>query len=312
MNETEAKELIKKYVLENFDDRWDPEPMYLEEYVDVFEFGINSKEYLATGDINKNIVGLSSAYISKKYGEIVQYGSATPPFYSLKDFLLTEYRLNVVRKKYKIERANYYYELAIKDITNVQKAIEYIEGIWVYGGDKYRKKINEGRVLDFLQVDYFSLLNLLYFNTIDPFCECLYRKISRKQDISYPLRPFMCQRSFESSDRLFYKYLLQKVVQFYSTFDIKSNYCVCIFEIFDDNKFQQYFATVRFQHYGYDEQLGWMGYIDYSYEELALIMQNQKKYFDFIEGHQLLFFLFMNIIEPFCALSMEIVAETEI
>ncbi|WP_136666821.1 hypothetical protein [Flavobacterium sp. H122] len=312
MNETKARELINKYVLENFDDRWHPDPMYLEEYADVFEFGINSKEYLATGDLNKSFVGLGSAYISKKFGEIVQNGTAVSPHYCLQYFLLTEYRLNIVRTKYEIERADYYYELAIKDITDVEKATKYIEGIWIYEGDKYRKKICDGRILEFSRVDYFSLLNLLYFNVIDPFCECLYRKLISKDDLSYPLRSFKSQGTFESSDRLFYRHIFERVNHVYPIFEINKNYSACISEIFDDNKFNQYFSTVRFKHYGEDEQTGWLGYTNYSYDELALIMQNQKKTFDFVEGYELLFFLFMNTIEPFCEISIEIMPDTQI
>ena len=305
MTEKEAREIIKKYVLENFDDRWDTNPMFFHEYADFFKFYINSKKYLATGDFGENIVGLGSAYISKKYGEIVQYGSALATWYGLKYFLMTEYRLNIVRTQYEIGRTDYNHKVTINNIIDVQKASKYIQGIWIHKGAEYVKELQQRKVLELPSVNYFGLLNLLYFNVIDPFCDCSYQKLITEFDLSKPLKPFESFCQFESLDRLFYKHMEDNVVQAYPNFDSSKNYSTVISKISNRDKFDQYLETLCFKHYGYDDQTGFTGYVGYKYEELAEIMKEELKSFDFIEGEHLLFFLFANTIESFCELKIE-------
>ncbi|CAM3989387.1 MULTISPECIES: hypothetical protein [Flavobacterium] len=308
MSEKEANELIKNYVLENFDERWHTDPLFFEEYQDFFEFHINSKKYFESGDFLDSFVGLGSAFLSKKFGEIVQYGSLGASHYIMRDFLITEYRLNVIRTKYEIGRADYDYRLVIKNVTDFEKASKYINGIFVYKGTQYVKEIHYSKILEIPSTDYFSLLNLLYFNVIDPFCECSYQKLIHEFDLSKPLREFECISKFELSDRLFYKNIENKVVQAYSSFDINKNYKVIIFEVFDNDKFKQYFETVSFKRYGEDEQTGFWGYNSYLHVEIEEIMKKEKKIFDFVEGDQLLFFLFVNILESFCKIEIKIMS----
>ena len=149
------------------------------------------------------------------------------------------------------------------------------------------------------------MLNFLYFNVIDQFCECSYQKIITEFDLSKPLRSFECFNQFESSDRLFYKHIEEKVIQSHPLFDINKNYSVSIIKINNYNKFNQYFETIRFKHYGKDEQTGYEGYISYSNDEVIKIMEKDKNSFDFIEGNELLFFLFANTLESFCKIDIE-------
>jgi hypothetical protein len=305
MTEKEAKERIKNYVLENFDDRWDTNPMFFTEYADFFKFSINSKKYLASGDFYENIVGLGSAYLSKKYGEIVQYGSALAPWYGLRYFLLTEYRLNVVRTHYEIGRADYNYNVVVKNVTDVDKASEYIKNIWVYRGAEYVEGLQQDTEITLPSVNYFGLLNLLYFNVLDPFCECAYEKRITDFDRSKQLRAFESLCPFESLDRLFYKHIEDKVVEVYPTFDSKENYSAIIYKVHNVEKFDQYFATFHFKHYGFDDQTGFTGYVGYKDEEIAEILKQEEKSFEYVEGEEILFFLFANTIESFCEIEIK-------
>lgn len=311
MSEKEAKELIKNYVLENFDDRWHTEPLYFEEYHDFFQFSINSKKYFESRDFHHLFVGLGSSFLSKKFGNIVQYGSGSRFQHNLRDFLITEYRLNIVRTKYEIEYPdyNYQYYLEIKDITNIDKASKYVNDIFHHRGSQNIKEIYKDNILELTSVDYFSLLNLMYFNVIDPFCECSYKKLITKFGSPNPLSSFESISQIESSDRMFYKHMVDRVNHIYPLFEINKNYTVSINEIFDTNKFNQYFITASFKHYGENEIIGYIGYIDYTDDEIAKIMEMEKKIFDFIEGDELLFFLFANTLESFCKIEIEIMSD---
>ncbi len=310
MKEKEAKSIIRKFVLENFNDEWESDIIFLKEYSDCFEFYINSKEFFATGDPGKSFVGLGAGYLSKKHKDIIQYGSLPRPDKSLRDFLITEYRLNIVRTKYKIDRADYNYKVVIKNIRNIEKATNYINGIFFDNGSRFIKELQKNNILNITTVDYFSLLNLLYFNTIDHCFDCSYEKKITEFDLSNPLRAFECLGYLESSECLFYKHITQKVIQTYSTFKSNKNYSVKISSVYNTEVFNQYISTVSFKHYGYDEQTGLVGYTGYYKDEKTKILNQKEKIFDFIEGYEILFFLFINTIDPFCKIEIKEVIKT--
>lgn len=307
MTEKEAKELIKNYVLENFDDRWHPEPIYLEEYHDYFRFWINSKKYFMTREFGHVFVGLGASYLSKKFGNIVIYGSASIPQNCLRDFLTVEYRLNFIKTKYELEYPDYdyHYNVIIFDITNLDKASKYINNLLLWRDSDFLKEIKSKKLLEFNSVDYLGLLNFLYFNVIDPFCECSYQKSEKKYGRQPPLRTFISLNEIESPEQLFYKHMADRVKNSFPTFEINKGYSAKIFEIFDKNKFEQYFLTFSFKYYREDEPTGLTGYFPYFDDEKEEIMKDKIKSFDFVEGGELLFFLFMNTLDSFCEIEIE-------
>lgn len=299
MHEKEAKEIITKYVLENFDNRWHTKPSFFKEYYDFFEFCINSKEYVETGDFGKNFVGLGSAYISKKFKEIVQYGSE--PHKTTEDFLKTEHKLSLIRTKYKIERADYHYNVSIQNITNEEKISKYIDGIGIYSGGSTFKEMKSQKDYELSSIDYFGLLNLLYFNITDPFCEISFeKKIIIGHDDINKLRKFHSIHRYDSEDVTFQEYMLHKINTVYPTFKLDKSYSTVITEIYKNEMFSQYAPIARFSYYGYDEPTGFEGFLWYRENEIESRIKEKKMSFEYVKGIDILFFLFINTITPFC------------
>ncbi|MGH1384219.1 hypothetical protein [Kordia sp.] len=303
MNEEEAKDIIKKFVLENFDDRWSTVPLFFEEFPDFFKFSVNSKMYVASHDFGDSFVGLGASFISKKYREIVQYGSAE--FKTKEDFLKTEHKLNVVRTKYKIDRADYFYKVAIQSIIDEEKAFKYIDGVWVYSGGPTFKEMKSQTNFEFSSINYFGLLNLLYFNVIDPFCEILYeKKIIKGHDDKW-LRPYFSSNAYDSKDTLFQNYMFTTVTKCYPTFEIDKCYSAHVTETCGVEKLYQYLPIAGFRFYGKDDQTGFVGYLDYCKDKIYQKIRDKELSFEYVEGKDLLFFLFINSKTPFCKIIME-------
>ncbi|MDH7913215.1 hypothetical protein [Winogradskyella sp. SYSU M77433] len=305
MNEKEAKEIIENFVLENFDDRWHTKPLFFREYYDFFKFYINSKEYVETGEFGKNFVGLGSAYISKKFKEIVQYGSGH--YRTTEDFLKTEHKLSLIRTKYNIDRADYRYNVSIQNIIDEEKASKYIDGILIYSGGLTFKEMKSQRNYELSSINYFGLLNLLYFNIINPFCEIFYEKriIIGHDDIN-ELRQFSSINGHDSEDILFQEYMLEKVNSVHPKIRLDKCYSVDIKEIYKDELFSQYSTIAGFSYYGYDEQTGFEGFLWYRENEIEKRIKQKKMSFEFVKGIDILFFLFINSITPFCRLELNL------
>jgi len=305
MSEKEAKDLIKKYVLENFDDKWRPEPLFLEEHPDFYEFGINSKKYFISRAFRHLFVGLGSSYISKKYGEIVQFGSGSAHYSTRRDFLKIEHKLNIVRNKYKLERIDYSYKVVIKNITDEEKASKYIDGISTYNSGLTYKEFQHRKKIEFSFVFSLGLLNLLYFNVIDPFCECTYEKLIFENDSECSQPSYPMDISLEE-DTLFQSYMIETIIQQYPRFRIDKCYKAEISEIYNKEKLYQYLPIAVFRYYGEDEPTGFIGYVlTYSHDEIEKMREKKKISFEFAEGKDLLFFLFLNSITPFCKIQIE-------
>ena len=300
MHIKEAKEIIKDYVLEEFDERWSTDPSYIEEHPDFFVFYLTSKKYLETLDFRHQPVGLGQGFISKRYGDLVQYGSGQA-HYARRDFLMTEYKLNTVRTQYKIGRTKHNYQVIIKNISYVEKAFKYIHAIKIYSYHiPSLDEIKSGNNLEFSSLNYFGLLSLLYFNILDPFCEISYQEIIGKYDQRY-----FCSNDFDHEDVFFQNHILNKVLVEYPSFEVDQNYQVTILEIQDEEILNQYLPIAYFGRYGQSEITGYIGYDDYTEAELKEILKSEDKSFEFIDGRDLLFFLLMNITTPFCTIEMK-------
>jgi hypothetical protein len=298
MHEKEAKQIIKNYVLENFGERWHTEPLFFKEYNDFFKFYINSKEYVETGEFGKQFVGLGAAYLSKKFKEIVQYGSAHHSV--MEEYLQTEHKLSLIRTKYKIDRADYNYNVFIQNITDEKKASKYIDGIWSQSWQPTFQEMKSQKT----SVDYFGLLNLLYFNIINPFCEISYEKKLTEHDNNYEGRQFKCINNYHSEDSLFQEYLLHKVNTVRPNFSLEKCYSANITEIYEHEQFLQYIPIARFRYYGYDDRAGYEDFFGYEDDEIEQRIKENKMSFEYVKGIDILFFLFMNTITPFCNIEL--------
>jgi len=312
MHEKKAKEIIKIYILENFDDKWYPGPTYLEEYPDFFEFYIDSKKIMETGDSHHSFVGLGAGYISKKHEEIVQYGSAPGPIQTRKNFLDTEHKLSVVRTKYTMGRGNYSYNIVLENITNKEKASKYIETLNVDSEYSILNEMKEHKVFEIHSVIAFRLLNLLYFNVIDPFCEISYEKKiikdKRIQQSDYePLRPHSYLYDLYTEDILFQEHMLDNIRKRYPTLGIDECYTSKITNIYDIDRLHQYLPIAGFSYYGECELTGFVGYVlEYSDDEIQQMILDNKIAFEYVKGENILFFLFMNSITPFCEIELNV------
>ncbi|MGB0871324.1 MAG: hypothetical protein ACPGSD_17175 [Flavobacteriales bacterium] len=312
MHEKKAKEIIKKYVLENFDDRWYPGPTYLEEYPDFFQFYINSRKIMETGDWHHGFVGLGSGYISKKYEEIVQYGSAPGSNNTRENFLKTEYKLSVVRTKYAIQRGNYCYNIVLENITDKEKAFKYMETLDVDPEYSLLNDMKKHKVFEIHSIMAFRLLNLLYFNIIDPFCKITYDKIIIKdktieQSDYAPFRPYSYLYDLYKEDIIFQEHMLDKIKKRYLTFKIDECYTSKITNIHDIDRLHQYLPIAGFRYYGEDDQTGFIGYVlGYSDDEIQQMILNNNIAFEFVKGEDILFFLFMNSITLFCEIELNV------
>ncbi|MEO1033826.1 MAG: hypothetical protein AAFX55_20760 [Bacteroidota bacterium] len=311
MHEKEAKEIIKKYVLENFDERWHTEPLFLREYYDFFKFYINSKEYVETGEFGKQFVGLGGAFISKKFKEIVQYGSAHHGI--TEEYLQTEHKLSLIRTKYKIDRADYHYNVFIQNITDEKKASKYIDGIWIHSWQPTFEEMKSQNSYKLSSIDYFGLLNLLYFNIINPFCEISYeKKILIGHDDINELRQFECINNYHSADNLFQEYMLHKVNTARPAFSLEKCYGASVTEVYEHEQFLQYALIARFRYYGYDDQTGFEGFLCYHDNEIEQRIKEKNMSFEYVKGIDLLFFLFMNTIKPFCKIELNVLNDENI
>ena len=312
MQEEKAKEIIKNYVLENFDDRWYPGPTYLEEYPDFFEFYINSKKIMETGDSQHGFVGLGIGYISKRHEEIVQYGSVPGPTGTRENFLKTEYKLSVVRTKYTIQRGNYFYNIVLENITDKEKASKYTGTLDVDPEYSLLNEMKEHKVFEIHSIIAFRLLNLLYFNVIDPFCKITYEKIIFKdktieQSDYAPLRPYSYLYDLYKEDILFQEHMLDKIKKLYPTFKIDEFYSSKITIIHDIDRLHQYLPVAGFRYYGEDDQTGFIGYVlGYSDNEIQQMILDNNIVFEFVKGEDILFFLFMNSITLFCEIELNV------
>lgn len=297
MTRKEVEKHIETYILDNFDDRWSPKPTYIYEYQDYYSFGFTSKKFWETKDPDNCFIGLGGSFISKKHCEIVQFGSAMWDIYALRDFLLTEYKLNIVRTKYEIHRYNSHFTVTL-NIKNVEKAKICLKGLHdVYTYNEIPNTFTINQSIRIENLDYFGLLNLLYFNCIDPFCICDYQLLPTSH------KPFLYQ--FDSynneidQDILFQDYMIQQIQNQHPKFNIYTNYQVKIIEIYHHKTFEQYIYLSLFQTFDSCEQTGYIGYGKLNEESIKKILNNDGL-FEYVEGKDFLFILFMNSVEPFC------------
>mgnify|MGYP000592641207 CR=1 FL=1 len=299
----EAHEMVKNYVLEEFDDRWSTEHILFTQHPDFLEFFINSKKYFQTRRFEDQFVGLGQGFISKKHKEIVQYGSGHG-LEATRDFLKTEYKLNTIRTQYQIGRTSYDHHVIIRNIKDIQKAFKYFTGIKIYCYNiPSLKEIQHERQFEFSSMNYFGLLNLLYFNVIDPFCH-----ISFEKRIASHHQRYFSWNNFDSEDELFQNHILDKILMLYPTFDIHQNYRVIITDIIDTDRLNQYLKVSYFRHHGLCELTGYIGHIQYTNDELQAIILGELRTFDFIYGKDLFFFLWMNMAMPSCKIEMEVLS----
>ena len=297
----EAHEMIKNYVLEEFDDQWSTEPTFIQEFPDFFEFHINSKKYFETKQFEHLFVGLGPGFISKRHGDLIQYGSAQSYGSAARDFLLTEYKLNIVRSKYEIGRFDHHYDVTLHNISDEAKACKYLEGIKIYYWNIPEvKKIKIGQSFEFSSMDYFGLINLLYFNIMDPFGEFSYRENKLKYDHAYS-----SLNHHEHEDALFHEHMLSQIHKEFPAFNIDENYSATITNVYDKDRLRQCLPTAWFSYFGDCENTGITGYLPYSYEELSQMLTQENKSFEYTSGGDLFFFLYANIMTPFCNIEIE-------
>jgi hypothetical protein len=120
-----------------------------------------------------------------------------------------------------------------------------------------------------------------------------------------PRRQFSSFNDHDSKDILFQNYMLAKVKQQYPTFEIHECYTASLKETHGIDKLYQFLPLAGFSSYGYDDQTGFTGYIPHSYRELYEKIRAHKMSFEYVRGRDILFFLFLNTITPFCEISLK-------
>lgn len=300
MKEEKAKKIIKNYILENFDDSWCSDVYYLKEYSDFYVFSINSKKYFRTGDYKDCYIGYGSAFLSKKFNEIVHYGSGQFSI-EFKDFLTTEHKLNIIRTKHKLSRIDYTYEVSILKITNENKASKYINWLFNYYNKWSYLEVKEN--LKFPSLTCHNLINLLYFNIVDPFCEITFKYIENENTKKF--KKFNPIFDISEKDLPFQEYMYNQVKLKYPQFRLDKAYRVIISEVYNKNKLQQYATVAGFSYYGYDVPTGYTGFIPYRRTEIEVRIQMNNRSFEYVEGNNILFFLFINTLNPFCKIEFD-------